>query len=66
MEQVKKICAVLDLGVPPRMIGFSFGVDAKSIRNIDEGKTWSHVPEVARRAEAPKKRRRGGWRRRAR
>jgi hypothetical protein len=65
-EQVKKICALLDQGVPPRMIGFSFGVDAKSIRNIDDGKTWRHVPEVAHRAEAPKKRRRGGWRRRAR
>ncbi|MDC0740892.1 HNH endonuclease [Polyangium mundeleinium] len=65
-EQVKEICALLDQGVSPRIIGFSFGVDAKSIRNIDEGKTWSHVPEVARRAEAPKKRRRGGWRRRAR
>ncbi|MDC3956245.1 HNH endonuclease [Polyangium jinanense] len=65
-EQVKEICALLDQGVSPRMIGFSFGVDAKSIRNIDEGKTWRHVPEVARRAEAPKKRRRGGWRRRAR
>ncbi|MDI3290715.1 hypothetical protein [Polyangium sp. 15x6] len=59
-EQVKPIRVFPDQGVPPRMIGSSFGVDAKSIRNIDEGKTWSHVPEVARQVEAPKKRRRGG------
>jgi len=65
-EQVKRICTQLDQGVPPRIIGYSFGVDAKSIRNTDEGKTWRHVSEVARRAEAPRKKRRGGWGRRAR
>lgn len=62
-EQVRKICTQLDQGVSPRVIGVDFGVDAKSIRNIDQGKTWRHLPEVARRADAPRKRRRRGWRR---
>jgi len=62
-EQVRKICTLLDQGVSPRIIGFEFGVDAKSIRNIDQGKTWRHLPEVARRADAPRKRRWRGWRR---
>jgi len=44
-EQVREICRQLDQGVSPRIIGFSFGVDAKSIRNIDQGKTWCHLPE---------------------
>jgi hypothetical protein len=61
-EQVRKICALLDQGVSPRMIGFKFGVDAKSIRNIDQGKTWGHLPEeVAQRADIPRRRRRRGW-----
>jgi hypothetical protein len=47
----------------PRVIGFEFGVDAKSIRNIDQGKTWRHLAEVAQRADTPRRRRRGGWRR---
>jgi hypothetical protein len=38
-EQVRKICALLDRRVSPRIIAFEFGVDAKSIRNIDQGKT---------------------------
>jgi hypothetical protein len=62
-EQVRKICALLDQGVSPRIIGFEFGVDAKSIRNIDQGKTWGHLPEVAQRADMPRRRRRRGWRR---
>ncbi|WP_437994735.1 HNH endonuclease signature motif containing protein [Sorangium sp. So ce185] len=62
-EQVRSICASLDKGVSPRVIAFSFGVDPKSIRNIDQGKTWRHLPEVAQRADAPRRRRRGGWRR---
>lgn len=62
-EQVRKICVLLDQGVSPRVIGFSFGVDAKSIRNIDQGKTWRHLPEVAQRADAPRRRRQRGWRR---
>ncbi len=62
-EQVREICAHLDRGVSPRIIGFSFGVDAKSIRNIDQGKTWRHLPEVAQRADMPRERRRRGWRR---
>jgi hypothetical protein len=61
-EQVRKICALLDQGVSPRVIGFSFGVDAKSIRNIDQGKTWRHLPEVAQRADMPRRRQRRGWR----
>lgn len=62
-DQVRKICALLDQGVSPRIIGFEFGVDAKSIRNIDQGKTWRHLPEVAQRADTPRRRRRRGWRR---
>ena len=62
-EQVREICRMLDQGVSPRIIGFSFGVDAKSIRNIDQGKTWRHLPEVAQRADTPRRRRRRGWRR---
>lgn len=62
-EQVRKICTLLDQGVSPRIIAFDFGVDAKSIRNIDQGKTWRHLPEVARRVDMPRRRRRRGWRR---
>lgn len=62
-EQVRKICTLLDRGVSPSIIGFEFGVDAKSIRNIDQGKTWRHLPEVAQRADMQRPRRRGGWRR---
>jgi hypothetical protein len=62
-DQVRKICALLDLGVSPTVIGFEFGVDAKSIRNIDQGRTWRHLPEVAQRADTPRRRRRRGWRR---
>lgn len=62
-EQVRKICALLDQGVSPRVIGFEFGVDAKSIRNIDQGKTWGHLPDVAQRPDMPRRRRRRGWRR---
>lgn len=65
-EQVRQICAQLDQGVSPRVIGLSFGVDAKTIRNIDQGKTWQHVEEVAQRVGAPRRRRRRGWRQRAR
>lgn len=38
-HEVRKICALLDQGVSPRSIGLEFGVDAKSVRNIDQGKT---------------------------
>lgn len=62
-EQVRKICALLDQGASPRIIALEFGVDAKSIRNIDQGKTWGHLPEVAQRADMPRRRRRRGWRR---
>lgn len=65
-DQVREICALLDQGVSPRIIGFAFGVDAKSIRNIDQGKTWGHLPEVAQRANMPRRRRRRGWRRHGR
>lgn len=61
--QVREICALLDQGANPRMIALEFGVDAKSIRNIDQGKTWRHLPEVAQRADVPRSRRRRGWRR---
>jgi len=62
-EKVRRICALLDQGVSPRIIAHEFGVDAKSIRNIDQGKTWRHLPEVAQRLNVPRKRRRRGWRR---
>jgi hypothetical protein len=52
--------------VSPRVIGFEFGVDAKTIRNIDQGKAWRHLPEVAQRADMPRRRRRWGWRRKGR
>ncbi|WP_437723710.1 HNH endonuclease [Sorangium sp. So ce861] len=62
-EQVRRICTLLDQGVSPRTIALDFGVDAKSIRNIDQAKTWGHLPEVALRADIPRRRRRRGWRR---
>ena len=62
-EQVQEICARLDQGVSPRLIALDFRVDAKSIRNIDLGKTWGHLPEVVQRAGMPRQRRRGGRRR---
>jgi hypothetical protein len=44
-EQVKKICVLLDQGVSPRVIGISFGVDAKAIRNIDQERRGGTCPK---------------------